>query len=160
MSLPRAVLLKRLSNELRMCSEYLGTDFMFDPAEVRDFPIEIDVHVSNVIGYEAPGKMITDHEFLIIITEEYGEKKPEVRWRSRIFHPNIMGPEDGGYICIKLLNEWSFGTTLLSFIKGVEYLISDPNPRSPFGTDTCMEAAEYFRNNRSRIHASVSYGSK
>ncbi|MDD2533068.1 MAG: ubiquitin-conjugating enzyme E2, partial [Candidatus Methanomethylophilaceae archaeon] len=128
--------------------------------EVRDFPIEIDVHVSNVIGYEAPGKMITDHEFLIIITEEYGEKKPEVRWRSRIFHPNIMGPEDGGYICIKLLNEWSFGTTLLSFIKGVEYLISDPNPRSPFGTDTCMEAAEYFRNNRSRIHASVSYGSK
>ncbi|MDD4245416.1 MAG: hypothetical protein PHI62_04525, partial [Candidatus Methanomethylophilaceae archaeon] len=67
MSLPRAILLKRLSNELRMCSEYLGTDFMFDPAEVRDFPIEIDVHVSNVIGYEAPGKMITDHEFLIII---------------------------------------------------------------------------------------------
>ncbi|NLN72201.1 MAG: ubiquitin-conjugating enzyme E2 [Thermoplasmatales archaeon] len=157
MGLPRAILLKRLSNELRMCSEYLGTDFMFDPEEVRGFPVEIDIHVSNVIGYEAPGKMITDHEFSIIITEEYGEKKPEVRWRSRIFHPNIMSPEDGGYICIKLLNEWSFGTTLLSFIKGVEYLISDPNPRSPFGTDTCMEAAEYFLNNRSRFHASVSY---
>lgn len=160
MSLPRPILLKRLSNELRMCSDYLGTDFRFDPDEVGDFPIEIDVHISNVIGYAGPGEMITDHRFAIIITEEYGEKKPEVRWRSRIFHPNIMGPEDGGYICIKLLNEWSFGTTLLSFIKGVEYLISEPNTRSPFGTDACMAAAEYFDTKKSKFQASVSYGKK
>lgn len=157
MSLPREILLRRLSNELKECSEYLGTDFMFDPGKVERFPITIDVTLSNVLGYESKGKIVTEHGFTMMITEEYGQRKPEVRWRTQIFHPNIMDPKDGGYVCIKLLNEWSFGSKLLSFIKGVENLVSCPNYKSPFGTDSCMAAAEFFKSNMIKFEASVKY---
>lgn len=160
MSLPKPVLLRRLSNELRKCSEYLGTDFDFDPSSVEDFPVEIDMRIGNVVAYSAPDQVITEHGLSIIITEEYGERKPEVRWKTPIFHPNIMAPEGGGYVCIKLLNDWTFGTTLLSFIKGVESLLNDPNPRSPFGTESCMAAAEYFKGKSTEFQAKVSYGKK
>lgn len=156
MSLPKPVLLKRLSNELRMCSEYTGADFSFDPSSVR-FPMEIDMRMSNVVAYSAPGEVATEHGFTIVITEEYGERKPEVRWKTPIFHPNIMSPEDGGYVCIKMLNEWSFGTTLLSFLKGIESLVAGPNPDSPFGTESCLAAAKYVKENPAGFSANVSH---
>ena len=55
-----------------------------------------------------------------------------------------MAPEDGGLLCNKLLDDWSFNSTLLMFIKGIEYLLLNPNPSSPFGTETCTSAAQYF----------------
>jgi ubiquitin-protein ligase len=75
-----------------------------------------------------------------------------------IFHPNIMPPEDGGYVCIKLLDKWSFGSTLLSFVKAVEHLVMNPNPLNPFGADICVESSEFFMNNETKINASVSFG--
>ena len=157
MGLPRQVLLRRISKELQDCSSYLGSDFRFDP-DKAEFPIRIDMHMSNVIGYDAPDHIITEHDFAIILTEEYGFKKPEVRWKSMIFHPNILAPEDGGYVCIKMLNEWTFETSLLNFLKGVETLVSEPNPMNPFATDSCMAASEYFRNNGSKFKARIEYG--
>lgn len=157
MGLPRPVLMRRISKELRECGDYLGSDFDFDP-EKAEFPIRIDMHMSNVIGYDAPGSIITEHDFVIILTEEYGFRKPEVRWRSPIFHPNILGPDEGGYVCIKMLNEWTFDTSLLNFLKGVETLVSEPNPDSPFGTERCLEAARYFSGNGSRFDARIEYG--
>ncbi len=157
MGLPRSVLLRRISKELGDCSKYLGSNFTFDAKQV-EFPIRIDMRMSNVVGYDAPDSLITEHDFSIYLTEEYGFRKPEVRWRSPIFHPNILSPEDGGYVCIRMLNEWTFDTSLLSFLKGVEALVSEPNPASPFGTETCMKAAEYFRNNTSKFDARVKYG--
>jgi ubiquitin-protein ligase len=68
-----------------------------------------------------------------------------------IFHPNIMMPEDGGYVCTKLLEDWSFNSTMISFIKGVESLVTTPNPSSPFGTDSCTAAAEYFNSGERRL---------
>lgn len=55
-----------------------------------------------------------------------------------------MPPEDGGYVCTKLLENWGFNSTLLSFIRGVEWLLINPNPANPFGNDTCTRAAAYF----------------
>jgi hypothetical protein len=69
-----------------------------------------------------------------------------------------MPPEDGGYVCIKLLDSWSFGSTLLSFIKAVEHLVMNPNPMNPFGADICVESSEFFLNNGTKINASVSFG--
>ena len=55
-----------------------------------------------------------------------------------------MPPEDGGYVCTKLLDKWTFNSNLIAFIKGIEVLLASPNPKSPFENDTCTRAAEYF----------------
>lgn len=159
MGLPPQVLLRRISTELRDCGRYLGSDFKFD-VEKAEFPIRIDMHMSKVVGYEAPDRPVTEHDFYIILTEEYGLQKPEVRWKSEIFHPNIMSPEDGGYVCTKMLDTWDFGTPLLTFLKGVEILVSNPNPMNPFGTGTCMEAAKYFSDDTPKFDAEIHYGGK
>jgi ubiquitin-protein ligase len=78
------------------------------------------------------------------ISEDYPYQKPLVIWATPIFHPNIMVPEDGGFVCTKLLENWGFDSNLLLFIKGIEALLSNPNPTSPYGTESCTRAAELF----------------
>jgi ubiquitin-conjugating enzyme E2 C len=95
----------------------------------------------------------------VIINEEYPYEKPRARWETPIFHPNIMPPEDGGYVCIKLLDKWSFGSTLLSFVKAVEHLVGNPNALNPFGMDLCIESSQFYLNNEAKSNASVSFGS-
>ena len=58
-----------------------------------------------------------------------------------------MDPDDGGYVCTKLLKDWSFNSNLFSFIKGLELLLSNPNPDDPYENDSCTRAAEYFNKN-------------
>ena len=158
MGLPKAVLLRRIDRELKDCEEYLGSEFEFD-AEKAEFPIRIDMHMSNVMAHETADRIITEHDFYIVLTEDYGFKKPEVRWKTQIFHPNIMDPSDGGYVCTKMLNEWEFNTRLPAFLKSLSFLVSNPNPMSPFGTESCMEAARFFADHDSKFRGRVEYGS-
>ena len=160
MGLPREVLLRRLANELQRCSGYIGSKIRFDPNEVV-FPVEITVNMINVPAYaRVDGSVvpIKDHRYKVVISNEYPYEKPRAKWETPIFHPNIMPPEDGGYVCIKLLDKWSFGSTLLSFIKAVEHLVGNPNAMNPFGADVCMEASKFYVSNEAKINASVSFG--
>ncbi|MCL2786556.1 MAG: ubiquitin-conjugating enzyme E2 [Methanomassiliicoccaceae archaeon] len=160
MGLPRPVLLRRVTNELQRCSGYIGSEIPFDPNEAV-FPVEITVNMENVPAYaKTDGEIvqIKEHTYKLSINEEYPYEKPRARWETPIFHPNIMPPEDGGYVCIKLLDKWSFGSTLLSFIKAVEHLVMNPNPMNPFGADICVESSEFFLHNETKINASVSFG--
>jgi len=153
-------LLRRISNELEKCSEYIGSDMGFDPA-AAEFPLEITVNMMNVPAFaktDGTVVQIKDHRYKVIINEEYPYEKPKARWETPIFHPNIMPPEDGGYVCIKLLDKWEFGSTLLSFMKAVENLVQNPNPLNPFGMDLCVESSKYYLDNESKIIASVSSG--
>ena len=161
MGLPHPVLLRRITNELKRCSGYIGSNISFDPEKVA-FPIEITVNMTNVPAYAKAGDNIVpihEHTYKLSINEEYPYEKPRAKWETPIFHPNIMPPEDGGYVCIKLLERWSFGSTLLSFIKAVEHLVMNPNIFNPFGIDICAEASGFFLRNESKIYASVSFGS-
>ena len=162
MGLPREVLTKRISNELATCSEYLKAKIPFDPKEDA-FPLSVRIQMKNVPGYVKKGDdviPVMDHAFMLILTEEYGFQRPEIRWMTEIFHPNIMNPDDGGYVCLRTADVWDFGSTLLSFIKSVEQLVMSPNPKNPFGTDSCMEASKFFLNNESSFEISVSYGGR
>ncbi|MDR0778235.1 MAG: hypothetical protein LBE48_02190 [Methanomassiliicoccaceae archaeon] len=160
MGLPRPILLKRLANELQRCSGYIGSNITFDPG-IAEFPVEITVFMSNIPAYaKISDRIVTvkDHRYRLIINEEYPFEKPRAKWETPIFHPNIMPPEDGGYVCIKSLDVWSFGSTLLSFIKSIEHLVENPNAFNPFGMDSCMEASRFYLENEAKINASVSFG--
>jgi ubiquitin-protein ligase len=67
-----------------------------------------------------------------------------------------MMPEDGGHMCTKLLEDWSFNSTIISFIKGVETLVTSPNPSNPFGTDSCTAAAEYYNKGSKNLPPMIS----
>jgi ubiquitin-protein ligase len=84
------------------------------------------------------------HSFLFEITEDYPFQKPIVRWRTPIFHPNIMPPEEGGAVCTKLLDVWGSNCNILAFIRAVECLLVTPNPADPFHTRTCALATKHF----------------
>jgi len=90
------------------------------------------------------------HRMAVIISDEYPMEKPIVKWQTPIFHPNIMPPEDGGYVCTKLLENWDFSSNLMTFIKGIESLLANPNPKSPFGNDSCTRAAAHFNRTKYR----------
>ncbi len=155
MSYPKEIVLRRLVNELRDCSGFMDGDFDIDP-RTTELPLTIGMKITDTLAYAARDKIVYEHEFAITITEDYGQCKPEVRWKSEIFHPNIMSPEDGGLVCIKMLDNWSYGTRLSAFLNGIITLLSEPNVASPFGTDSCMQAAEFFASKgKARISATM-----
>ena len=111
------------------------------------FPILVNITLMRVPGPCLMGDRIIHrfvHQVVILITDQYPIEKPIVKWRTPIFHPNIMPPEDGGYVCTKLLENWDFNSTLMTFIKGLEWLLANPNPGNPFGNDMCTRAAAHF----------------
>lgn len=151
MPLPKDVLRIRMRNEIEMCQRELKHHITVSDQYLVDFPIMINVTLLRVPGPDwEEGKVVHRfvHRFAIIVNEDYPMEKPIVKWLTPIFHPNIMSPEDGGYVCTKLLENWDFSSSLLTFIKGIESLLVNPNPRSPFGNDTCTRAAAYFNRNR------------
>jgi ubiquitin-protein ligase len=149
-SLPEAVLRKRLQNEVAQVRRKTEHSIIIKEPSFSTFPVEVEVLMKNVPGPVRRGERITNkytHKVKITITREYPYQKPIVEWRSEIFHPNIMEPFDGGYVCTKLLDKWTAQDNLYKFIVGLEGLLSTPNPRDPYGTSSCKEAAVYFKDN-------------
>lgn len=157
MGLVKAVLLKRINNEIQGLNDHLGIRVPPVP-ENAGFPIEISIRLRNTPTRISKNEIGDEHALLIIVSEEYPYERPRAKWMTPIFHPNIMMPEDGGFVCVKTLDNWSFGSSLLSFVKGVEQLLSDPNPMNPYGTGSCMEAARWYMDNKPKFEAHVRYG--
>ncbi|HEC88646.1 MAG TPA: hypothetical protein ENI52_04960 [Thermoplasmata archaeon] len=154
MSLPRDILIKRIKNELKDCRRNFKHRFILSEKSIEKFPFEFTLILVNTPGpVWKNGKIITKytHKLKIILTENYPYQSPVVRWQSKIFHPNIMPPEEGGHVCTQLLEKWNFKSNLVTFIKGIEILLSKPNPKKPFGIDYCTRAAEYFNKHPYKI---------
>jgi ubiquitin-protein ligase len=151
MGLPADILAARVRNELDLCRRSLRHRLEISAGDDGAFPVEIDVTLVKTPGpVMRAGKVAHayEHQLKIIVTGEYPYEKPIVRWQSPIFHPNIMLARDGGYVCTKLLDDWSFSSNLSSFVKGLESLLMNPNPENPYASESCMTAAGYFREHR------------
>jgi len=158
MPLPADLLRMRIRNEVEMCQKELRHHLTLSDPMLISFPILVNVTLLRVPGPDwEEGKIVNRfvHRFGILIDEDYPMEKPIVKWQSPIVHPNIMPPEDGGYVCTKLLEKWDFSSNLMSFIKGIESLLANPNPTNPFGNDTCTRAAAYFNRNRYKPPATM-----
>lgn len=153
MPLPPDVLRSRLKNEIEACHRQLPHFLEVSDPYLKSFPVVISVSLLRIPGpVWIDGRLGTKyvHRLQIIISEDYPYEKPIVKWQTRVFHPNIMEPQDGGYVCTKLLERWDFKSSLAAFIEGLEILLANPNPGNPFGSDSCTRAAEYFRNHKYR----------
>jgi ubiquitin-protein ligase len=138
--LPADLLQKRLRTEVDLCKRELAK-YAFDVSDPTfcSFPVTIRVTMRGVPGPVWKDGRVTSastHRFTMKITDEYPYHKPIVIWETPIFHPNIMTPEDGGFVCTKLLDEWSFNANLLLFIQGLETLLSNPNSDNAYISDS------------------------
>jgi ubiquitin-protein ligase len=157
MGLAKPLLMKRLNNEIETLNDYFDTGLDSIP-EDAGFPIILSVCLFNLPAKATRDKETDRHRFDLVISDEYPYERPRVNWRTEIFHPNIMMPEDGGLVCLKISENWNFGSNLISFIIGIENLISAPNPMNPYGTESCVAAAEWYSSNKPKFSAKVSYG--
>jgi len=145
--LPTDILRRRIKHELDMCIRKLDHVMGIEDPQLKEFPIKVMVTLKNTPGPIVKKNKLDHkftHQFKMMITDEYPYEKPIVLWESLIFHPNIQLPQDGGHVCTKLLDTWNFQSNLLAFIKGIETLLANPNPKSPWGTNSCTRAAQYF----------------
>ncbi|GAB5358070.1 hypothetical protein AAMO2058_000427300 [Amorphochlora amoebiformis] len=66
---------------------------------------------------------------VIHFTEEYPNKPPEIKFISKMFHPNIY---EDGKICLDILqNQWSPMMNVTAVLRSIQSLLTDPNPDSP-----------------------------
>jgi ubiquitin-protein ligase len=146
--LPKEILVDRVLNELMVCKRKFRHNFFIMNRSLKEFPIEIEVEMFNTPAPIRRGGRVDiqyEHKFTLFITDEYPYRKPNVRWHSEIYHPNIMEPANGGYVCTNILSRWDFRSNLKKFIKGIESLLSNPNPDNPFDTPSCNHASDYFK---------------
>ena len=151
MPLPIDILRDRVRNEVRLAMDELPHTITISDPSFSRFPFQINVTMINSPGPSIINSRLVhryEHQFQMHITTDYPYEKPIVRWKTSIFHPNIMSPSDGGYVCTRLLDDWTFKNNLVAFIKGVEVLLANPNPKSPYATETCLRAAQYFSKNK------------
>ena len=71
----------------------------------------------------------------------YPEKKPEVYFTTKLFHPNIKF--DNGCVCITSLNNWNKNRTMIEVLLSIYILLIKPNPNDPYN----KEAADLYKNN-------------
>lgn len=75
----------------------------------------------------------------IHFSTNYPFKAPDIRFTTRIYHPNI---NETGQICIDILkNEWSSALSIGRVLLSISSLLSDPNPNDPLSP----EAANLYK---------------
>lgn len=146
-SMPRALLVARLRNEVEAARTATRHIVLLEDPDFAAFPVTLSVTLRGAPGPVRKGGRVgtvETHRLQLQVTHEYPYRKPVVQWMSDIFHPNIMKYSEGGFVCTRLLEDWSWESTLADFLRGLEVLLQKPNPKSPYATCTCKEAAAYF----------------
>lgn len=146
MGLPPLLAVRRIRNDL-VDLEDRDDITVSDVDGAVSFPYELNVKLSGIRGYSAPGKTVDEHEFDVILGEDFPYERPRIRWKTAIFHPNIMAPSEGGAVCIADRDRWDFDSKLSDLIIRIADLVKNPNPYNPLVSESCTAAAEWFRDN-------------
>lgn len=100
--------------------------------------------VWNAVIFGPEDTPFEDGTFKLILNfdETYPNKPPQVRFTSKMFHPNVY---QDGKLCLDILqNRWSPTYDVSAILTSIQSLLHDPNPNSPANS----EAASLYNENR------------
>jgi ubiquitin-conjugating enzyme E2 A len=88
-------------------------------------------------------------KLVLEFSEDYPNKAPQVRFLTKMFHPNIY---NDGQICLDILqNQWSPIYDISAILTSIQSLLCDPNPASPANS----EASRLYNENRREYNRRV-----
>ncbi|CAG5080070.1 Oidioi.mRNA.OKI2018_I69.PAR.g9463.t1.cds [Oikopleura dioica] len=135
---------RRLLRDLRRLKED-------PPTGVDAVPTEENLLFWNGVIFGPENTAFEGGTFHLILyfTEEYPNKAPEVKFTSKVFHPNVFA---NGSISLDILEEnWSSNYDVSSILTSIRNLLDEPNPNSPANT----LAAQLFTENRAEYDKKI-----
>lgn len=114
------------------------------PPGLTASPLNDNVMVWNAVIIGPEGTAYEDGIFKLVLqfSEEYPNKPPDVKFVSKIYHPNFY---TDGKICLDILqNRWTPTYDVSSILTSIQSLFNDPNPESPAN----VEAANLYKDNK------------
>ncbi|KRX61111.1 Ubiquitin-conjugating enzyme E2 1 [Trichinella sp. T9] len=121
------------------------------PSGVSGAPTEDNILIWQAIIFGPQDSPFEDGTFKVILefTEEYPNKPPNVKFLSKMFHPNVYSD---GSICLDILqNRWSPTYDVAAILTSLQSLLDEPNPTSPANS----VAAHLYQENRKEYNKRV-----
>ncbi len=121
------------------------------PAGVSASPVADNVMTWNAVIIGPGDTPFEDGTFRLLMQfdEQYPNKPPQVKFTSRMFHPNVYA---SGELCLDILqNRWSPTYDVGAILTSVQSLLNDPNTSSPAN----VEASNLFKEHKREYHKRV-----
>lgn len=147
-----SVAIKRIQKEIYDMAHADNNDI---PSNISANPTEHN-GIQNLMNWDAVifGAKDTPYEngifrLKIILPNNYPFSAPNVKFTTKIFHPNI---HENGEICLDILKfNWKPVYTISQVLLSIVSLLSDPNPNDPLNT----EAAKIYKANKNEYNMKV-----
>lgn len=131
-----------------LCNSRLQND---PPSGVTGAPMDTNIMLWQAVIFGPDDTPWEGGTFKLVLefTEDYPNKAPQVRFLTKMFHPNIY---NDGQICLDILqNQWSPIYDISAILTSIQSLLCDPNPASPANS----EASRLYNENRREYNRRV-----
>jgi ubiquitin-conjugating enzyme E2 A len=121
------------------------------PSGVTGAPMDTNIMLWQAVIFGPDDTPWEGGTFKLVLefTEDYPNKAPQVRFLTKMFHPNIY---NDGQICLDILqNQWSPIYDISAILTSIQSLLCDPNPASPANS----EASRLYSENRREYNRRV-----